>query len=101
VHGAGQAPLERRGDAVAFFAEYFDLGCSEAPYGASIPALTALTVVGGIHEVLHWEILEGRTSGLPGLPPELVYIATLPDLGPQPARGRYDRRQKAAALGRG
>jgi AcrR family transcriptional regulator len=90
VHSAGRTALERRSNALEFFAEYFDLGRSENPE-RHVPALTAQTIVGGIHEVVYRQILEGRTRELPGLAPELVYNALLPYLGQERAREEYER----------
>jgi AcrR family transcriptional regulator len=90
VHAAGRTALERRSNALEFFAEYFDLGRREAP-DTEVPALTAQTIVGGIHEVVYRRILEGRTAELPNLLAELVYNALLPYLGAERARVEYLR----------
>jgi AcrR family transcriptional regulator len=90
VHAAGRTALERRSNALEFFAEYFDLGRREVADG-QVPALTAQTIVGGIHEVVYRHILEGRTGELPDLLAELVYNALLPYLGVERARAEYER----------
>jgi AcrR family transcriptional regulator len=90
VHAAGRTALERRSNALEFFAEYVDLGRRENQE-AHVPALTAQTIVGGIHEVVYRHILEGRTKELPGLLAELVYNALLPYLGAERARVEYER----------
>jgi AcrR family transcriptional regulator len=91
VHAAGRQALERRSNALEFFAEYFDLGRAEAPDGANIPPLTAQTIVGGIHEVVYRHILDGQLSELPNLHAELVFNATLPYLGLERATAEYQR----------
>jgi AcrR family transcriptional regulator len=96
VHSAGRIALERRSNALEFFAEYFDLGRREVA-DRQVPALTAQTIVGGIHEVVYRHILEGRTGELRSLLPELVYNALLPYLGAERARVEWERWQGAGA----
>ncbi|HEY2282022.1 MAG TPA: TetR/AcrR family transcriptional regulator [Solirubrobacteraceae bacterium] len=54
---------------------------TSAPDTAHLPAQTSEAVVGGIASILHRRVLEGRTSELPGLLPDLLYFALMPYLG--------------------
>jgi hypothetical protein len=76
------------------------------------PELTAETIVGGIYERVYSRVLQGKTSELPQLLPDLAYSIMLPYLGheaaernsqplraqaPRPRRTE-DRRQPAPRL---
>jgi AcrR family transcriptional regulator len=52
-----------------------------APDTAHLPAQTSEAVAGGIASILHRRVLEGRTSELPALLPDLLYFALMPYLG--------------------
>lgn len=54
---------------------------TSAPNTAHLPAQTSEALVGGIASILHRRVLEGRTSELPGLLPDLLYFALMPYLG--------------------
>jgi hypothetical protein len=51
------------------------------PDTSHLPAQTSEAVAGGIASILHRRVLEGRTSELPGLLPDLLYFALMPYLG--------------------
>jgi hypothetical protein len=70
-----------------FFAEYFELGRKEQPDGASVPPMTAPTIVGGVHEVVYPHVIDGQTSELAGLLPDPVVNAGAPLRGPRGAGG--------------
>jgi AcrR family transcriptional regulator len=50
-----------------------------------LPPQTSEAVVGGIASILHRRVLEGHTSELPALLPDLLYFALMPYLGHEPA----------------
>jgi AcrR family transcriptional regulator len=52
-----------------------------APGTGHLPPQTSEAVVGGIASILHRRILEGETSQLPALLPDLLYFALMPYLG--------------------
>jgi AcrR family transcriptional regulator len=56
-------------------------GVGSAPDTTHLPAQTSEAVAGGIASILHRRVLEGRTSELPALLPDLLYFALMPYLG--------------------
>jgi AcrR family transcriptional regulator len=67
-----------------FLGEYLEL--APARPTAPAPPLTAQIVIGGVHEVLHSHILDGRTVELPALLPGLAYGTLAPYLGVEATR---------------
>jgi AcrR family transcriptional regulator len=51
------------------------------PDADHLPPQTSEAVVGGIASILHRRVLEGNTSQLPALLPDLLYFALMPYLG--------------------
>jgi AcrR family transcriptional regulator len=73
---AGPRAIARRADAMRLFAEIIEENIHELVPSCRRPALTAETMVGGIHEVVFSRILVGRTDELPGLA-DAVLVAIL------------------------
>jgi AcrR family transcriptional regulator len=78
---AGPAATERRNAMMREFSALLERGAESLPDGGKPPALTAETVIGGIHEVVYSRVLEGRPAELPALLPDLAYTVLLPYLG--------------------
>jgi len=64
--------------------------CVPAPDAAHLPPQTSEAVVGGISAILHRRILEGDTSQLPALLPDLLYFALMPYRGHEYALAAYE-----------
>jgi AcrR family transcriptional regulator len=97
---AGPAALERRNAVMREFAELIEQGAAEElPKSARPPALTAETLVGGVHEVIYSRILRGETAELPTLLPDLTFSVLLPYVGRDVATAEYKRlkRRKKAS----
>ena len=66
---------------------FLDAGRAET--SVELPGITALSLAGGVNELLYTEILHGATSQLPSRLPDLMFWIALPFLGPeQAAEGR-------------
>ncbi len=68
-----------------------------APDTSHLPAQTSEAVAGGIASILHRRVLEGRTSELPALLPDLLYFALMPYLGHERALVASESRLRLAA----
>jgi AcrR family transcriptional regulator len=86
--GAGEAAIARVHRAIASAIPLLEEGrrCGPdggvpAPGTGHLPPQTSEAVVGGITAILHRRILEGETSQLPALLPDLLYFALMPYLG--------------------
>ena len=92
VLAAGPEAVARRDAAIQEFARFLDLGRAEG--SPELPETTALSVAGGIGELLYGEINRGATRELPNLLPELVFWIVRAFLGEERAsaeRGRAER----------
>jgi AcrR family transcriptional regulator len=89
VFAAGPKALIRRDAALRQFTGFIEVGRSEST--VDLPGSTALTIVGGINELIYSEILHGAAARLPGRLPDLVFLIVLPFLGPERAGGARDR----------
>lgn len=85
VLAAGPRALERRNAVMKALAELIHNGAENMPDRMHPPALTAETIVGGIYEIVYSRVLQGQTSELPKLLPDLAYSVMLPYLGHQAA----------------
>jgi AcrR family transcriptional regulator len=85
VLAAGPAALERRNAVMRAFAELTLQGAETEPGSLHPPPLTAETIVGGIYEIVYARVLQGKTSDLPELLPDLAYSMMLPYLGHEAA----------------
>lgn len=91
--GAGRPARARRDAALRSFTFFVDSGRAEASH--EVPGRTALAVLGGANELIAWELLHGSQRKIGQLAPELVYMITLPFLGPKRALAE---REKTVAL---
>ena len=95
VLAAGPKALARRDAGVRQFTAFIDAGRAETQ--TQLPGITALAIVGGIHELLYSEIIHGATAQLPGRLPELVFWIVHPFLGPERAIAERDRARELLA----
>jgi len=89
VLAAGPRAIARRNEAMRMFAEIIEDNIHELIPGCRRAALTAETIVGGIHEVVFSRILANRIDELPGLADDLLAtILTLDTAGHQSSANR-------------
>jgi hypothetical protein len=81
--------LARRDAALRQFTGFLDAGRAET--SVELPGLTALSIAGGINELLYSEILHGAASRLPSRLPDLMFWITLPFLGSEGAEKERER----------
>jgi AcrR family transcriptional regulator len=93
VLSAGPRALARRDAAIRQFAGIIDAGRAESEL--DLPAITALSIAGGINELIYSELLSGAGPQLPQRLPEIIYWLTQPFLGTDAAEAE---RQRATAL---
>lgn len=93
VLAAGPKGLARRDAALRQFTGFIETGRSES--AIDLPGSTALTITGGVNELLYSEILHGGGAGLPGRLPELVFLIVLPFLGAERASEERERARAA------
>jgi len=74
--------MEKRSEAMRMFAEIIEDNIHELIPGCRRAALTAETIVGGIHEVVLNRILTNRIDELPGLADDLLATILMLDVGP-------------------
>jgi AcrR family transcriptional regulator len=91
VLAAGPEAVSRRRRAMRAFAQVMERTASVREEQRVAPALTAETLVGGLHEVVYTRVLRGKAAELRGLLPDLVYSALLPYLGPEAAATERSR----------
>jgi len=90
--GAGRAARTKRDNAMRSFTFFIDAGRGSA--GHEVPGRTAVAVLGAANELIAMELLYGSPGNLDALAPDIVYLITLPFLGPREAFGE---REKALA----
>lgn len=83
VMGATRAARAKRDAAVQGFTYFVDAGRGHAEH--EVPGRTALGVLGAANELIANELVHGSASGLEALAPDLVYLITLPFIGPERA----------------
>jgi AcrR family transcriptional regulator len=93
VLAAGPRALARRDAAIRQFTGIIDAGRAETE--RDLPAITALSIAGGINELIYSELLKGAGPQLPQRLPEIVYWITQPFLGTDAAEAE---RQRATSL---
>jgi AcrR family transcriptional regulator len=91
VLAAGPAAVERRNSVMKALAHLLHLGAQTDHSRIQPPELTAETVIGGIYEVIYARVLQGRTTELPQLLPDLAYSLMLPYLGHDAAEREVSR----------
>ena len=89
VLAAGPKALARRDAALRQFTGFIDAG--RAVTKVELPAITSLSLAGGVNELLYSEILHGATSRLPSRLHDLMFWITLPFLGPEGAAEQRER----------
>jgi AcrR family transcriptional regulator len=80
VLAAGPRAIARRNEAMRMFAEIIEDNIHELIPGCRRAALTAETIVGGIHEVVFRRILADRIDELPDLADELLATILMLDV---------------------
>jgi AcrR family transcriptional regulator len=89
---AGPKAIGRRNAVLGQFTELIEQGAAEELRKSALPpALTAETLVGGVHEVIYARVLRGETAQLPNLLPDLTFAILLPYLGRDVATAQYRR----------
>jgi AcrR family transcriptional regulator len=83
VMAAGPRAIARRNEAMQMFAEIIEDNIHELVPSCRRPALTAETIVGGVHEVVFSRILAGRIDELPGLADDLLVAILMLDVDAQ------------------
>ena len=89
VLAAGPKALSRRDAALRQFSGFLESGRAET--AVDLPGITALSLAGGINELLYSEILHGAAAQLPSRLPDLVFWISLPFLGPERAAEERQR----------
>jgi AcrR family transcriptional regulator len=92
VLAAGPRAVARRDAAIRSFTYLIDAGRNETT--AELPGFTALSILGGLSEILYTYILREATAELPRLTPDFVYLITLPFLGAERAAAERKRSRK-------
>jgi AcrR family transcriptional regulator len=93
VLAAGPRALARRDAAIRQFTGFLDAGRAES--ARELPGITALSLAGGINELLYSAIIHGASAQLPERLPEIIYWVTQPFLGTDAAEAE---RRRARAL---
>jgi AcrR family transcriptional regulator len=83
VLAAGPRAIARRNEAMRMFAEIIEDNIHELVPSCRQPALTAETIVGGIHEAVFSRILADRIDELPGLADDLLVALLMLDVDAQ------------------
>jgi AcrR family transcriptional regulator len=94
VLAAGSKALSRRDAALREFMGFIDEGRAET--AVELPPITALSLAGGVNELLYSEILNGEAKGLPSRLPDLMFWITLPFLGSEGAVEQRERVRESA-----
>lgn len=81
--GAGRAARAKRDNAMRSFTFFVDAGRGGATH--EVPGRTAMAVLGAANELIASELLYGSPNRLDVLAPDIVYLVTLPFLGPRKA----------------
>lgn len=90
--GAGHRAIARRDAALRDFTYFVDAGRGEA--GHEVPGRVALAVLGGVNELIANELTHGSPDKIEELAPEIVYMITLPFLGPEAALAERTRTRR-------
>lgn len=89
VLAAGPKALARRDAALRQFTGFLEAGRAESR--VELPAITSLSVAGGVYELLYSEVLNGGAGRLPGRLGDLMFWIVLPFLGPERAEAERAR----------
>jgi AcrR family transcriptional regulator len=93
VLAAGPKALARRDAALRQFTGFLESGRSET--AVELPGITALSLAGGVNELLYSEILHGAAAQLPDRLPDLMFWIALPFLGAERATEERERVRRA------
>lgn len=85
VLAGGPAALAQRDQILQGFSVLLTAGHGYSKGAYVPPAIAPEMISGGILEVLYFEISNGRVADLPGLLPELTYVALTPFIGTEQA----------------
>jgi len=88
---AGPAAIERRNAVMNAFAQLLRQGAETVAGGIRPPDLIAETIVGGIYEIVYSRVMQGKTSELPALLPDLAYSMMIPYVGHEAAEKEVRR----------
>jgi AcrR family transcriptional regulator len=91
--GAGPTAIAKREAALRNFTYLIDAGRSEAKF--EVPGRTAVAVLGGSNELIAGELIHGSAANVETLAPDIVYLITLPFLGPKAAVTEREKTRKA------
>jgi AcrR family transcriptional regulator len=89
VLAAGPRALARRDAAIRQFTGFIDAGRAETE--RELPGITALSLAGGINELIYSEIIHGAGAQLPNRLPEIIFWLTQPFLGTDGAEAERHR----------
>jgi AcrR family transcriptional regulator len=99
VLAAGPVPIAGRNRVMNSFAKMVRDGAESQPTARRPPELAAETIIGGIYEVVFSRVLQGRTSELPKLLPDLAYSLMQPFVGHAVAKRESVKAPRLAADG--
>lgn len=77
--------IEIRDSALDSFAAYLDPGYELVRGQREVPAIAAQAITGGVWQILHDYVDDGRISQLADVAPQVGYLALVPFLGPDAA----------------
>ena len=83
--GASPQAIEIRGNALQAFSAYLTPGYGLAPTESEVPPVATAAIAGGLWQVFHDYVDSGRILELPGLAPQVTYLALVPFLGSETA----------------
>jgi AcrR family transcriptional regulator len=81
ILAAGPESISRRNRVMGEFAKMVREGAKRERTARQPPELAAETIIGGIYEVVFSRVLQGQTTELPKLLPDLAYALMQPYLG--------------------
>jgi AcrR family transcriptional regulator len=79
--------IEVRDSALHSFSAYLGPGYALAGSDRDVPAIAAEAITGGVWQILHDYVDNGRVSELPDVAPQVIYLALVPFIGSQAALG--------------
>jgi AcrR family transcriptional regulator len=90
--GAGSQAIAKREAALRSLTYLIDAGRSEAQI--EVPGRTAVAVLGGANELIMGELINGSITNVAALASDIVYLITLPFLGPKAAVAEREKTHK-------
>ncbi len=94
--GAGSRARDRYQEAVSAFFPFLDAGRALVDDSDRIPGQTARVVVGGVSALIFNQASTGDAAELPGLLPEMIYLAVVPYMGHEEAMAAMNETAVAA-----